>query len=179
MSEVNYSDPLTIHRQLHGEKVGVHRPEKGRVRITLPDNFGVRQWLRRVCGTESRPKWDEDEQVWTVAREYFRVVVEALAETYESVAVWVDVLVMHGCDYRCENADPDSPCECSCMGENHGGISRMRWIRVFSEEVAVGEKARRQYVVYSEEIVESFCEACLKAGIECTHQEVDNPGDLG
>jgi hypothetical protein len=76
---------------------------------------GTRMWLREVCGPGTRPEFDRERKVWTVARPRFRRVVEALALRYGAVDVYVDHTVRSVCGKLCREAEDDD-CTCSYLG---------------------------------------------------------------
>lgn len=130
--------------------VRVWRPtpsEAGRVVIWLPYARGTRGWLRSVCGTGTRPEFDRARKAWTVARPHFRRIVQAVADRYGSVDVYVDHTVRHACGAMCRNAEGDD-CQCSCLGDNHGnGRWHEGWQPVGDEWVVRNERVRRRFRV--------------------------------
>lgn len=105
--------------------VGIYRPMKGRlvvhgtyadVRVLLNGMDGLRGFQRHP----DRTVWP---QCWTVPRHYFANAVRRACVLFDLVRV-VDERSMNGrrCDTRCvEATGPD--CNCSCWGENHGGLN--------------------------------------------------------
>lgn len=101
-------------------EAGVWRPaDGGRLKVRMPYSFTNRNWFE---GLGVRPEWDRDGKRWLVSRPHFRKVVNALAEKFGSVCVYVDSSAKTRCDKRCREAAGDE-CECSCLGVNHQGAA--------------------------------------------------------
>ncbi len=94
---------------------GLRRPREGE-----PTS---RQWLKGTLGARIRPTWVPGpngwDGHWTVARTYFRDVMDALAIRAGRVEVDVDFNEHEQCDTRCQRAKGDD-CTCQCFGANHG-----------------------------------------------------------
>jgi hypothetical protein len=124
----------------------------GRIAVAVPYSKGTRLWLREVCGPGTRPEFDRERKVWTVARPHFRRIVEALASRYGVVDVYVDHTVRSTCGKLCREAEGDD-CTCSCLGDNHGAHSwRREWHQVDEHWLIRNEKMRRRYRVTAEQV---------------------------
>jgi hypothetical protein len=124
----------------------------GRIAVAVPYSKGTRLWLREVCGPGTRPEFDRERKVWTVARPHFRRIVEALASRYGIVDVYVDHTVRSVCGKLCREAEGDD-CTCSCLGDNHGAHSwRREWHQVDEHWLIRNEKMRRHYRVIAEQV---------------------------
>lgn len=133
-----------------GQLVRVYRPTPsagGRVVIWMPYARGTRGWLRSVCGAGTRPEFDRARKAWTVARPHFRRVVDALADRYGSVDVYMDHTARTVCGKLCWEAKGDD-CDCACLGDNHGqGRWRKDWRLVDDYWMVRNEKVRRHFRV--------------------------------
>jgi len=105
----------------------------GSVRLTawIPYGDGSnRAWLLETLGPRIRPAWNKPDRRWEIARPHLRVLVTELAERFGEVDVYLEFSVTERRDSRCRDAQGDD-CECSCLGENHGGAAYWKhWIPV-------------------------------------------------
>lgn len=123
------------------------RTASRRVEVTLPYRHGTRRWLRSVCGAGSRPEFDRVRKVWLVSRPHFGAVVAALVGEYGAVDVYADHTARSACGALCREAVGDE-CDCSCLGENHGGqVWRKEWIKLSEEWLVINVKVRTHYRV--------------------------------
>jgi hypothetical protein len=111
----------------------VHRKVgETRLWVWMPYSTTNRQWLKDTLGARIKLEWVKrpGESHWEIARNHLRAVVEALADRFGSVDVYLEYKLTERCDTRCRDARSDD-CECSCLGANHGGAAYMReWRRV-------------------------------------------------
>lgn len=115
-----------------------------------------RRWLRGELGDRIRPHWNTDvtPRRWEIARSHLRTLVEALADRFGEVDVYLEFSTTERCHRRCQEAEHDD-CTCSCRGENHGGSAYWKtWIEV-GEDILVGNVGRveRHYLVRRQDLV--------------------------
>ena len=98
-----------------GERASIELPWRGGPKA----NF---EWLKAVCGTRTRPKYDKTTRQFLVARVHAKHVLDALVAEYESVLVTQYGHVATTCVEQCWNARRETviDCECGCAGHNHG-----------------------------------------------------------
>jgi hypothetical protein len=88
-----------------------------------------RRWLHQELGSRIRPEWNKPHQRWEIARTHLYDLVVALADRFGVVDVFLEHSLTQVCDKRCREAVGDD-CECSCVGEHHGGGSWLGWAEV-------------------------------------------------
>jgi hypothetical protein len=99
----------------------IYRPLKpDRLRMTLPYRPRNRAWIHTALGERIQPYWDKDQRNWAIARGHFTVLVDELLDEFGVVYASVEFSTTQKCDTRCREAQGDD-CECSCLGEYHGG----------------------------------------------------------
>ncbi|MEV5819379.1 hypothetical protein AB0L22_09400 [Micromonospora haikouensis] len=110
----------------------IYRPLKpDRLRLWMPCQGGSnRSWLHATLGERIQPIYDKPTARWLIARNHFTLLVENLLDRFGQVDVFVEFSVTERCDSRCQGAEGDD-CQCSCLGEYHGGgIWAGGWIQV-------------------------------------------------
>ncbi|MFY1673674.1 hypothetical protein ACN27G_27570 [Plantactinospora sp. WMMB334] len=99
----------------------IYRPmQPDRLRLGMPYHRNNRSWLKSVLGDRIQPTWVKNPGYWTLARSHFTPLVDALLERFGVVFASVEFSTTQKCDTRCREALGDD-CECSCLGERHGG----------------------------------------------------------
>ena len=114
----------------------VWRPVDGRLVVKIPRINYPSYWLRRQIGSRSRPSWNAKSDRWEIARHHLRPLVEAMADRFAAVDVFIDSRAITKCDTRCRDAEGDD-CDCQCLGENHGGAAYWRDWRLVSDTTLV------------------------------------------
>ena len=113
----------------------------------MPYRDGNRQWLHDVLGERTRPTWNKDLKQWEIARPHFRRLVEALADRFGAVDVYLEYSTTERCDVRCEEARGDD-CTCSCLGMNHKGAAYQRnWRQVGATTLISSDRQQRRFLV--------------------------------
>ncbi|HEU5108048.1 MAG TPA: hypothetical protein VFT95_05775 [Micromonosporaceae bacterium] len=109
----------------------VHRYlDETRLHVQMPYSRGNRSWLRTALDVAIRPEWNAPARRWEVAKAHLFPLVDALAERFGRVDVFLEFSATERCDTRCRNATGDH-CECSCLGEYHGGgLFLDGWVQV-------------------------------------------------
>lgn len=100
------------------------RPGK-RASIWLPYRDGPSgnfRWLKDVCGTRTRPEYNQQTKQFEIAREHTQHVIDALVVEYGRVSVTQYGYARTTCVEACWTADPRTvaACVCGCAGANHG-----------------------------------------------------------
>lgn len=109
----------------------IYRPlQPDRMRMWMAyDGGSNRGWLHESLGSRIQPIYDKPSRRWLIARNHFTELVNALLERFGQVDVSVEFSVTQRCDINCRTAEgPD--CDCSCMGEHHGGGMWGGWFQV-------------------------------------------------
>ena len=102
---------------------------------TRPNFF----WLRNASRT--KPGWNSRFTCWEVPSKWFGDVVERLLKHFKQVYVIQSHKELQKCAPACWSAR-GIPCECNCMGANHGsGQPGGRWYEV-SETFAFRSEER-------------------------------------
>lgn len=101
------------------------RPLRGRTKVKIPyqPGSGNRDLLKRICGEQTRPRYNRNEKCFEVAREHLRALIEQLpGELGTRVEVTLHGATQTTCVEACWNASPETrwDCECSCAGQYHG-----------------------------------------------------------
>lgn len=118
-----------------------------RVWAWMPYGDGTnRRWLHARLGERIRPEWNKHARRWEVSRRHLRPLVDALAEKFGEVEVTLEFSTKEQCDSRCQTAMNDD-CQCSCLGENHGGGVFLDWIVVSDTTLIRHERYVRTMVV--------------------------------
>lgn len=103
----------------------IFRPLRGRTQIWIPyqPGSGNRDLLKRICGENTRPRYNNSERCFEVAREHLPALIEQLpSELGMPVEVTLQGATQTTCVDACWNALPETTwnCECSCAGRYHG-----------------------------------------------------------
>jgi hypothetical protein len=99
-----------------------------RLHVWMPyQGSSNRQWILQELGTRTRPIWNGSKTPgrWEIARPHLHLVVTSLVQRFGQVDVYLEFSNRTRCDVRCQQAEGDD-CECSCLGENHGGAAYWR-----------------------------------------------------
>lgn len=108
----------------------IYRPlAPDRIQLRMPYDPANRRWLHQTLGDRIQPVWDKPGRRWLIARAHFGVLVDALVDRFGVVDVDAEFSTAQKCDRRCMEATGDD-CECSCMGEHHGGGIWFGWVEV-------------------------------------------------
>ncbi|WP_344287210.1 hypothetical protein [Streptomyces synnematoformans] len=124
--------------------------------MRMPYSATNRAWLLDELGSQRiRPDWNKDVTPgrWEIAKPHLRTLIEALADRFGEVDVYLEFSTTERCDRRCQRAEGDD-CTCSCRGENHGGSAYwQRWVQV-GEDTLVSNIGRveRHYLVRREDL---------------------------
>lgn len=113
------------------------RPQS--ILVKLPPKIGNREWLRNQ--EKRKPEWNEQYQAWEVPQAWFERVVRLCLGRYKQSYVIQLRREVSVCASKCWEAQ-GLHCECSCLGEMHGGgAPGGRWYEL-SETFAIeyGEK---------------------------------------
>lgn len=132
------------------DQYGVWRFPEGRLAVRMPYRPGNRAWLKETLGARIRPDWDKRRGCWWVARAHFTTVVEALAQRFGRIDVYIDFRGLERCDTRCKRAR-GRECDCRCFGKHHGrGITEGWKLVTDTVEVQPTGVHRRHIVVVRE-----------------------------
>lgn len=96
------------------------RINETRLHLRMPYRPRNRAWLHTALGDMIRPEWNSAEHRWEIARPHLMRLAHALADRFGAVDVYLEYKTTDRCDTRCRDAEGDD-CECSCLGEHHGG----------------------------------------------------------
>lgn len=109
----------------------IYRPTgTDRIRLWMPYGDGTnRRWLHQQLGARIQPIWSKEHRRWLIARNHFTTLVGDLLGRFGQVDVSVEFSTTQRCDTRCREAYGDD-CQCSCLGEHHGGGLWHGWIQV-------------------------------------------------
>lgn len=126
----------------------VYRPVgEPRLHLRMPyQEGGNRRWIHTALGSRIQPVWNKAERRWEIARTHLLPLVDALAEEFGEVLVELEFSTTQQCDTRCRNAEGDH-CECSCLGEHHGGGLWGGWLQVGETTLIRPDRVLRQMVV--------------------------------
>ncbi|MEY2336265.1 hypothetical protein [Acidithiobacillus ferrianus] len=106
----------------------------------IPFAEGNMEWLRD--GRRSKPEWCAQFKAWEIPAAWFDSVIKLALRRHQQVYVIQLYREHQKCAPACWNAE-GFHCECSCMGENHGGgHPGGSWYEV-SETFAVSWGAQR------------------------------------
>lgn len=86
--------------------------------VRIPFAQGNQEWLRD--DRRSKPKWNDQFKAWEIPVAWFDAVIKLCLRRYHSAYVVQLYRAQQKCAPACWNAE-GFHCECSCMGENHGG----------------------------------------------------------
>ena len=86
--------------------------------VRVPFAKGNFEWLRD--GRKSKPRWNDQFKAWEIPVVWFDSVIKLCLRQYQSAYVIQLYREQQKCAPACWNAE-GFHCECSCMGENHGG----------------------------------------------------------
>lgn len=134
------------------ETPALWRPVEGRLVIKMPFAKTNRTWFKSVLGSRIRPDWNGETKRWEIARDHFGPLVQALAQRYGKVDVYMDFRQTERCDTRCRNAR-SRECTCSCLGKSHGQGVSFGWKVVSDNHTMVRTTGtiRRHIVVVRDE----------------------------
>ncbi|MFI6228711.1 hypothetical protein ACIBCR_15520 [Micromonospora echinospora] len=108
----------------------IYRPTGSeRIRLWMPYDPANRRWLHQQLGERIQPIWSKEHRRWVIARNHFNELVDALLGRFGYVDVEAEFSTTQKCDSNCRRAKHDD-CECSCLGEYHGGGIWHGWIQV-------------------------------------------------
>ncbi len=88
------------------------------VLVKLPFAEENLEWLRD--GRKSKPKWNSRYKAWEIPTAWFDSVIKLALRRFNETYVIQLYKEQQKCAPACWNAQ-GFHCECSCMGENHGG----------------------------------------------------------
>lgn len=119
---------------------------KQRASLAIPwrgDKSANYEWLREICGTRTKPRYDRICKRFTVARTHTAHVLSELIIEYGRVFIVHCGYKSTTCVAACWDANPDSviDCECGCAGLNHGSGAPMGF------EMKNGLSVHHEYVV--------------------------------
>ncbi|WP_412079058.1 hypothetical protein ACLF6K_37575 [Streptomyces xanthophaeus] len=118
-----------------------------RLWMSMPYKKGNRWWIHDALGDRMRPRWNPDQKRWEIAKVHLRPLIEALAERFDEVDVYLQFSLLERCHHKCQTAAGDD-CTCSCMGENHQGAAYWkRWIDVGDDILVSAERRERHFLV--------------------------------
>ncbi|MGS2615154.1 hypothetical protein ACVCAH_11605 [Micromonospora sp. LZ34] len=125
----------------------IYRPlYPDRLRLLLPYDPRNRAWLHEELGWRIRPDYSKQHRRWLIARNHFTVLVDALLDRFGQVDATIEFSTTQKCDTRCREATGDD-CECSCLGEHHGGGLWDGWIQVGETTlIAPGRQVRHMRI---------------------------------
>lgn len=128
--------------------------DEKRLWVWMPYQGGSnRLWIKEALGTRTRPEWNKPAGRWEIARPHLKPVVAALIDRFGEVDVYLEFLAAERCDTRCVEAAGDN-CECSCMGENHGGAGYWRrWRQVGDTTLIDLGRIERHYLVRRDDLI--------------------------
>ncbi|MER6778513.1 MULTISPECIES: hypothetical protein [unclassified Streptomyces] len=113
----------------------------------MPYAKGNRAWIHSALSDRMRPEWNRAAKRWEIAKPHLRPLVEALAERFGEVDVYLQFSLLEQCHHKCQTANGDD-CTCSCMGENHQGAAYWkRWINVGDDVLVSAERRERHLLV--------------------------------
>lgn len=110
----------------------IYRPlQPDRLRLRIPYEGGSnRRWIHATLGARIQPIYDKPTGRWLIARPHFTTLVDHLLDRFGQVDATVEFSMTRRCDVRCQEATGDD-CDCSCLGEHHGGgLWGGGWIQV-------------------------------------------------
>lgn len=115
--ELSDLDLKALWRQ--GDVPTIFKPSKPLpVLVKLPYAEGNLDWLRN--DRRSKPKWSTKYKAWEIPAAWFDSVIRLTLRRYADAYVIQLYREQQKCAPACWNAE-GFHCECSCMGENHGG----------------------------------------------------------
>lgn len=115
--ELRDLDLRALWRQ--GDVPSIFKPSKPQsVLVKLPYAEGNLEWLRD--DRRSKPKWSSQYKAWEIPAAWFDSVIRLTLRRYAEAYVIQLHRESQKCAPACWNAE-GFHCECSCMGENHGG----------------------------------------------------------
>ena len=110
------------------------------VLVRLPFDNGNFEWLRD--DRRNKPDWNPQFKAWEIPTSWFDSVIRLSLRRYREAYAIQLLREQQKCAAACWNAE-GFHCECSCMGENHGGgHPGGRWYEV-SETFAVSWGVQR------------------------------------
>ncbi|WP_422753069.1 hypothetical protein [Micromonospora sp. WMMD708] len=100
-----------------------------RLHLQMPYSPSNRAWLHDALGERTRPRWNDPERRWEIARTHLMSLARALADRFGAVDLYLEFKTTERCDSNCQKAK-HSDCECSCLGTYHGGGIWGGWTQV-------------------------------------------------
>ncbi|MFJ6579229.1 hypothetical protein ACIQMY_25120 [Streptomyces sp. NPDC091368] len=120
---------------------------ESRLWMWMPYRQGNRWWIKDALGDLIRPSWNPDQKRWEIAQTHLRPLIEALAERFGEVDVYLQFSQREICNNMCVNANRDD-CTCSCMGENHKGAAYWKsWVHIGNDVLVGSERRERHFLV--------------------------------
>ena len=125
--------------------------DQRRLWVWMPYEGGSnRAWLMESLGERIQPEWNGKARPrrWEIARPHLQTLVDAMAERFEVIDVFLEFSLRERCDVRCQQARGDD-CECSCLGVHHGGAAyQQHWTRVGPDTLIGAGRKEVHYVAY-------------------------------